>query len=153
MGSGYHQTSKNEIEKKKKKKKSYLRRMRKRLKIHLVRYSELFSKWTKKEQIDQKTRIVITMRKTLHLRNDIGRLYVFRKEGGRGVVSIEYCMHASIQDFEVYIKKSKERLIKATTYIIGEIRRYRKNDNEKLGNRNGEKLFRYFKRLTGEIAH
>ena len=47
----------------------------------------------------------MTMHKALHLRNDIDRLYVSRKEGGRGLSSIEDSVDASIQRHEDYIKK------------------------------------------------
>jgi hypothetical protein len=36
------------------------------------------------KQIDRKTKTMITMYKTHHPKADIGRLYVKRKEGGRG---------------------------------------------------------------------
>jgi hypothetical protein len=38
---------------------------------------------------DRKTRKTLTMRKILHPKADIDRLYVKRKEGGRGLVQIE----------------------------------------------------------------
>ena len=46
----------------------------------------------------------------LHPRDDIDRLYVSRKEEGRGLSSIENTLVASIQGLREYIKKSKERL-------------------------------------------
>ena len=39
--------------------------------------------------MDQRIRKPITMHKALHLRDDVGRLYVLGKEGGRGPDSIE----------------------------------------------------------------
>ena len=53
----------------------------------------------------------MTSHKALHLRDDIDRLYVSRKEGGRGQVDIGYSEDESIRGVEEYIKKSKERLI------------------------------------------
>ena len=47
--------------------------------------------------------------KALHLRDDIDRLYVSRKEGGRGLTSIEDSVDAPIQCLKDFIKKSKER--------------------------------------------
>ena len=49
--------------------------------------------------------------KALHVRDDIERVYVSRKEGGRGHASIEESVDTSIGGVEDYIKKSKERLI------------------------------------------
>ena len=50
-----------------------------------IRYSGSFLKWTRDEftQMDQRTRKLATMHKVLHPRDDIGRLYVSRKEGGK----------------------------------------------------------------------
>ncbi len=73
----------------------------------LVRYSEPFLKWTRDElkQMDQRTRKLMTMHKALHPRDDIDRLYESRKEGGRGLSSIEDSVDASIQRLEDYIGK------------------------------------------------
>ena len=56
----------------------------------LVRYSGPFLKWTREElkQMDQRMRKLMTMHKALHPR-DVDRLYISRKEGGRGLTSIE----------------------------------------------------------------
>ena len=96
-----------QMEVKEKIKKEYLRRTRKLLEkklcsrnlingintwaILLVRYSGLFLKWTREElkQMDQRTRKLMTMHKALHPRDDVDRLYVSRKKGGRGRTSIE----------------------------------------------------------------
>ena len=47
--------------------------------------------------MDQRTRKLLTMHKALHPRDDVDRLYVSRKEGGRGLASIEDSVDASIQ--------------------------------------------------------
>ena len=59
--------------------------------VPLVRYSGPFLKWTRDElkHMDQRTRKLMTMHKALHLRDDIDRLYVSRKEEGTGLVSID----------------------------------------------------------------
>ena len=59
--------------------------------------------------MDQRTRKQMTMHKALHPRNDGDRLYVSRKEGGRGFTSIENCVDASIQRLEDYIEKPREK--------------------------------------------
>ena len=48
--------------------------------------------------------------------------YMSRKEGGRIFVPIRDCVHASIYEFEEYIKKSKERLITVVSDSNGHIR-------------------------------
>ena len=59
--------------------------------VPLVRYSGPFLKWTRDElkQMDQRTRKLMTIHKALHPRDDVDRLYVSRKEGGRGFASID----------------------------------------------------------------
>ena len=44
--------------------------------------------------MDQRTRTLMTMHKALHPRHDVDRLYVSRKERGRGLVSIENSVDA-----------------------------------------------------------
>ena len=41
-----------------------------------------------------------------------------RKERGRGLTSIEFCIDASMQGLEDYIKKSKERLIQQPVTVL-----------------------------------
>ena len=109
--------------------KEYLRRTRKLLETKLssrnpikgintwaaslFRYSGPFLKWTKDElkQMDQRTRKLMIMHKALHPRDDVDRLYVSRKEGGRGLANIEDSIHTSIQRLEDYIEKHERGLI------------------------------------------
>ena len=49
----------------------------------------------------------------LHPKSDVGRLYIPRKEGGRGLIRIEDCVELAIRGFEVYVYGSEERLIQA----------------------------------------
>ena len=53
----------------------------------------------------------MTMHKVLHPRDDVDRLYVPRKEGGRGLDSIEDSVDTSIQRLEDYIEKRERGLI------------------------------------------
>ena len=41
----------------------------------------------------------------------VDRLYIPRKEGGRGLISIEDCAELAIRGLEVYVHGSDERLI------------------------------------------
>ena len=83
--------------------------------VPLVRHSGPFLKWTREElkQMDQRTRKLMAMHKALQPRDDVDRLYVFRKEGGRGLASIEDTVDASIQQLEDYIEKHERGLITA----------------------------------------
>ena len=78
--------------------------------VPLVRYFGPFLKWTRDElkQKDQRTRKLMIMHKALHPRDDVDRLYVSRKEGGREFASIEDSIDTSIQRLEDDIKNTKE---------------------------------------------
>ena len=109
--------------------KEYLRRTRKLLEtklssrnlikgintwaVSVVRYSGPFLQWTreKHKQMDQRTRKLMTMHKALHTRDDVHRLYVSRKQGGRRLASIEDTVDVSIQRLQVYIEKHERGLI------------------------------------------
>ena len=64
--------------------------------------------------MDQRTRKLMTMHKALHPRDDIDRLYVSRKKGGRGLASIKDTVDASIRQLEDYIEKHERGLITTT---------------------------------------
>ena len=53
--------------------------------------STAFLDWTKeeKQQLYSRTRNLLTMHKGLHPKSNIGRLYIPRKEGGRGLIRLE----------------------------------------------------------------
>ena len=54
------------------------------------------------KKIDGKTRKMLTMYKMHHPKVDIDRLYVNRKEGGRGLVQIEAAYKAEIMNIAEY---------------------------------------------------
>ena len=111
--------------------KEYIRRIRKVLKsklnggnlvngvntwaVSLLRYSAAFVSWRKSElqAIDRKTRKLFTIYGALHPKSDVGRLYIPRKEGRRGLISIEDRVELPIRGLEVYVNGSEERLIQA----------------------------------------
>ena len=83
--------------------------------VSLIRYSAAFVSWRKSEQqaIDRKTRKLFTMYGALHPKSDVDRLYIPKKERGRGLISTEDCVEFAIRGLEVYVHGSKERLIQA----------------------------------------
>ena len=109
--------------------KKYIRRLRKVLKskvnggnlvrgvntwaVSLLRYSAASVSWRKSElqAIDRKTRKLFTMYGALHPKSDVDRLYIPRKEGGRGLISIEDRVELPIRGLEVFVHRSGERLI------------------------------------------
>ena len=68
--------------------------------------------------MDQITRKLLTMHKALHPRDDLDRQYVFKKEGGRRLASIEDSFDAPIQRLEDYIEKHERGLITAIKKIL-----------------------------------
>ena len=118
--------------------KEYIRRLRKVLKsklnaenlvsgantwaVSLLRYSAAFISWRKSEleAIHRKTRKLFTIYGALHPKSDVDRLYIPRKEGGRGLISIEDCVKLAIRGLEVYAHGSEERLIQAARGEIKE---------------------------------
>ena len=70
------------------------------------------------------------MHKALYPRDDLERLGISRKEEGRGLPSMEKYVDASMQGFENYIRKNKERLITAASNRIGIKRPDRKLKNK-----------------------
>ena len=61
--------------------------------VSILRYGAGILKWNKNElqEMDRKTRKFMTMNKELHPRSDVARLYVSRKNGGRGLIGCEKC--------------------------------------------------------------
>ena len=81
--------------------------------IPVLRYSAAFLNWTKAELqlMDRRTRKLLTMHNGIQPRSDVGRMYIPRKEGGRGLTSVEDTVNLVKIGLERYIKESKERLI------------------------------------------
>ena len=110
--------------------KEYIRRLRKVLKsklnggnlvhgvnawaVSLLRYSAAFSSWRKSElqAIDRKTRKLFIIYGALHPKSDVDRLYIPRKEGGRGLISIKDCVELAIRRLELYVHGC-EKMIQA----------------------------------------
>ena len=94
----------------------------------------------------------MTMHKALHPRDDVDRLYVLGKEGGRGLTSIEDCVGASIQRLEDYIEKHEGGLVTAirnnTDYTMDN--RMTKTKKQKWEEK---QLHGRFKRLINHISH
>ena len=118
-------------EMKEKVKTEYLRRVRKVLEtklngvdiikginiweVSLLRYSAAFIDWNCREltQLDRRTRKSMTMRNALHPKSNIDRLYIPRKEGGRGLQGVEETVKVANLGLENYLKESRECLLTA----------------------------------------
>ena len=113
-----------------------------------VRYSGPFLKWTREElkQMEQRTRKLMTMHKALHPRDDVDRLYVSRKQGGRGLAS--WRIHTTARRLH-----RKTRMM--TNY--NHQSRYGQHDKRRTTTRKqkreGKQLNGRFKRLINNISH
>ena len=94
----------------------------------------------------------MTRHEVLHPRADVDSVYVSRKEGGRGLASIENSVDLSIQRLEDYIQKHEGGLITAT----------RNNTDNTMDNRmtitrkqkwEGKQLCGRMKRLINNSSH
>ena len=62
--------------------------------------------------MDRKTRKLITIYRGIHPRSYVGRLYIPRSDGGRGLVSVEDCVNEEKCNLAKYATQSKEALVK-----------------------------------------
>ena len=81
--------------------------------VSMMRYTAPFVDWRKDElkEIDRDTRKMMNMYRALHPRDSVARLYLPRKEGGRGLVAIEDCVEIAILGLENYVQDSRERIL------------------------------------------
>ena len=112
---------------------------------------KIFGTREKLKKIDQSTRKLMTMHKALHPRDDVDRLYVSRKEGGRGLASIEDSVDTSIYRLENYIQKHKGGLITATRHETENTMNNRMTVTRKQ-KWEGKQLYGRFKRLINNIS-
>ena len=90
--------------------------------ISLLRYSAAFLDWTKAEveQLDRRTRKLMTMHNALHPKRNVDRLYLPRKDGGRGLLGVEDTVHIATASLQRYVRKSTERLLSSLATIEGD---------------------------------
>ena len=111
-------------------KKEYIRRVRNVLKsklnggniisaidsraVSIVRYGAGIIKWTKNEleELDRKTRKLMTMYGAQHPKADVDRLYLKRYDGGRGLIGVEDCVQEELNSLDKYLSASKEKILK-----------------------------------------
>ena len=82
--------------------------------VSIVRYGAGIIKWTKKEleELDRKTRKLMSMYSAQHLKADADRLYLKRCDGGRGLIGVEDCVQAEVNSLDKYLSASDEKMLK-----------------------------------------
>ena len=85
------------------------------LAVPVMRYSGGILKWTRLElqEIDRRTRKLITMHRGFAMRADVDRLYTSRNEGGRGLLSVEETVKLEETRMETTQKDNKAESISA----------------------------------------
>ena len=85
--------------------------------IGVVRYSAGILDWTKEDlkQMDVKTRKILTFCGAFHKRGSVGRLYLKRKEGGKGLISVEDCVRQEEGSLGLYVGGSEEWMLKVVS--------------------------------------
>ena len=80
--------------------------------VSVIRYTAGIIDWTKRElkAIDIRTIKMMTTAGMFHQKGDVDRLYLMRKEGGRGMISVEDCVRMEENNLTRYMIQSKERL-------------------------------------------
>ena len=87
--------------------------------VSLLRYSAAFLDWTKfeMEQLDRQTRKLMKMHNALHPKSNVDRLYLLRKDGGRGLLGVEDTVNIAKVSLKRYVNNSTERLISSLRII------------------------------------
>jgi hypothetical protein len=85
--------------------------------VSVVRYSAGIVKWSREELavIDRKTRKLLTIYGGLHPRSDVDRLYVQRKEGGRGLKSVMDTVKDEERQLAQYVCSMEGSLMQAVS--------------------------------------
>ena len=84
--------------------------------VSIIRYGAGIVDWTKEElqEMDRKTRKLLTINRALHPQADVDRLYLKRSEGGRGMIGVEDCVTIETNSLMSYIKQhANEKALKA----------------------------------------
>ena len=83
--------------------------------VSVLRYSAGTVDWTVEELVsmDRRTRKILAMNGCMHTRSNVVRLYLPRKEGGRGLISIEECVVKESKSLHGYLEETTEWMLQA----------------------------------------
>jgi len=81
--------------------------------VSVVRYSAGILTWSDAElrRLDIKTRKILTRNGAFHRNSSVGRLYIGRKEGGRGLIAVEDCVRQEELSLEEYVLRTEESML------------------------------------------
>ena len=85
--------------------------------VPVVRYTAGIIDWTraKLENLDRKTRKLMSAHHTLHPQSDKDRLYLPRQAGGKGLLQIRQTVEEEKRTLNDYITNSTEHALKAVS--------------------------------------
>ena len=85
--------------------------------VEIFRYGAGIIHWKASElkDLDRKSRKTMTMYEGLHAKSDVDRLYVERKKGSRGLISVERCIRQEENSLGFYVANSEENLIRGVS--------------------------------------
>ncbi len=109
--------------------------------VGVVRYSAGILDWTKKdvEAMDVKTRKILTMCGAFRRLSSVDRLYMKRKDGGRGLISVEECVNSEEKSVTEYVVRSEEWMLKEVAKIL-KVGESKEDYQKRLGRERKERL-------------
>ena len=126
--------------------------------VSIVRYGAGIISWTKMElkQLDRKARKLMIIYETEHPKADVGRLFLQRCEGGRGLIVLEDRVQRDVNSLENNPSTSKKKILKEVSRSrIIENNKYRRS-KEEIHKKHREKykgkpLHGQFRKATEEV--
>ena len=88
--------------------------------MSLVRYVGGSIEWRKQElrELDRRTRKLPTMSEGFLPRDCVARLFVPRKDEGRGLICVEHCVNQAKISLECYVQSSDEELLMGVFDVV-----------------------------------
>jgi len=104
--------------------------------VSVVRYSAGVIEWSKAElkAMDIKTRKILSMHGAFHEKSSTYRLYLKRKEGGRGLISITDCVTHEVIGLTNYIQESKEWMLQIVGKSLEPVDETKKKKKKRVNN-------------------
>ena len=88
------------------------------LAVPVLTYSFNVVNWTLQEirKLDRKTRKMLTTYRMNHPKADVDRIYISRKEGGRGLIQLECTFKTTTIGLDTYLRGKNEKLLRQLYY-------------------------------------
>ena len=123
--------------------------------VALLRYGAGTINWKVDELkiMDRATRRTLTIHGALHPKSDIDRLYLKRKHGGRGLISIETCVRSEENNLGLYVRESNVIFLKGVKKVgIVKTENLKDKEDFKKNSQNEVKNKWHEKRMYGQFV-